>query len=358
MAPVRIGIVGSGAIAQVHHLPNLMALREEFSVEVLCDLSPALVQSIAERFHVPRYVTDYRELLAADIDAVLICCVDPKTEVARAAFDAGLHVFIEKPFCYTLDDADAIIEAANAAGRVGQLGYMKVFDPAFELVEQQVQSMEDIRYIQVNHLHTNNSHHLRHFDLERATDLPETHAKSTQLLRQAGLRANFGDLPAEAERAFYIVAGSLVHDLYGLRHLFGPPASVLSTEIWRDGYGITTVLEYAMGARCVATWIELPDILEFKETLEINSANRRVSLSYPTGFARGLLSEVRIDGVDDDGRAFSKELAVEWESPFSRELQHFHQCITAGTPCRTSIESGRHEVSLTIDIINRYLERG
>ena len=223
MAPVRIGIVGSGAIAQVHHLPNLMVLQNEFSVETLCDLSPTLVRKVGERFHVPNCVTDYRDLLASDIDAVLICCADPKTEIACASFEAGYHVFVEKPFCFTLDDADDIIAAAIASGQVGQIGYMKVFDPAFDLVEQEVRTMDDIRYIQVNHLHTNNSHHLQHFNLERATDVPDTVARGTELLRRAGIEATFGDIPAEAETAFYIVAGSLVHDLYGLRHLFGPP---------------------------------------------------------------------------------------------------------------------------------------
>ena len=42
MAPVRIGIVGCGAIAQIQHLPNLAELREEFDVAAVCDCSPAL----------------------------------------------------------------------------------------------------------------------------------------------------------------------------------------------------------------------------------------------------------------------------------------------------------------------------
>ena len=42
MPPIRIGIVGCGAIAQVQHLPNLAALSEEFEVAIVCDRSPAL----------------------------------------------------------------------------------------------------------------------------------------------------------------------------------------------------------------------------------------------------------------------------------------------------------------------------
>ena len=111
MAPLRIGIIGSGAIAQVHHLPNLAILKDLFSVEMLCDLSPQLAQTVAEEYHVPRHTGDWRELLAADLDAVILCHTDPKTEIAVAAFQAGKHVFVEKPICFSLQEADRIIAA-------------------------------------------------------------------------------------------------------------------------------------------------------------------------------------------------------------------------------------------------------
>ena len=53
MAPIRIGVIGCGAVAQVQHLPNLTALKDLFSVEIVCDLSPSLAQTVAEEFHVP-----------------------------------------------------------------------------------------------------------------------------------------------------------------------------------------------------------------------------------------------------------------------------------------------------------------
>ncbi|MBI2952417.1 Gfo/Idh/MocA family oxidoreductase, partial [bacterium] len=86
MTPVRIGVVGCGAIAQIQHLPNLAMLREEFEVTAVCDRSPALAEAVAKAFHVPGHVTDYRELLASDVEAVILCHTDPKTEVAVAAF--------------------------------------------------------------------------------------------------------------------------------------------------------------------------------------------------------------------------------------------------------------------------------
>lgn len=357
MTPVRLGILGCGAIAQVQHLPNLASLREEFSVEILCDASPSLARGVAEEFHVPRHTTDYQELLDS-VDAVLLCHTDPKTAAALAAFEAGKHVFIEKPVCFSLEEADAMLAAARTAGTIAQTGYMKVYDPAFELVRREVAGMRHIRYAQINHLHTDNSHHLAHFRLRRAAnDLPAAVVEATRQARAEAIRQAIGEVPSEVRNAFSHLSGSMIHDLYGVRHLLSTPTRVVSTELWNDGWGISTLLEYASGARCVATWVELREVRDFKETLEICADDRRVLLSYPTGFARGILSTVEVQGLDAEGRAVTSRPAVEWENPFTRELRHFHACITRGEPCRTPLEEARLDVALIIDIIRAYLDR-
>ncbi|MDP6176155.1 MAG: Gfo/Idh/MocA family oxidoreductase, partial [Rhodospirillales bacterium] len=85
--------------------------------------------------------------------------------MALAAFAAGKHVFIEKPVCFSLEEIDAMLQAQQSAGTVGQAGYMKVYDPAFILAQNQVETMDSIRFAQVNHLHVDNSLHLTQFDL-------------------------------------------------------------------------------------------------------------------------------------------------------------------------------------------------
>ena len=57
---------------------------ENLRVPIVCDLSHGAAQAVAKRFHVPRFVTDYNELLNTDVDAVLLCHGDPKTQVALA----------------------------------------------------------------------------------------------------------------------------------------------------------------------------------------------------------------------------------------------------------------------------------
>ena len=55
--------------------------------------------------------------------------------------------------------ADQMLVAARAAGTVALAGYMKVYDPAFERVRREVGGMGDLRFLQIHHYHTDNSHH-------------------------------------------------------------------------------------------------------------------------------------------------------------------------------------------------------
>ncbi|MCY4403850.1 MAG: Gfo/Idh/MocA family oxidoreductase [Candidatus Poribacteria bacterium] len=357
MSRVKIGVIGCGAVAQIQHLPNLKHLHKEYEVKVVCDLSLGAAKAAAKRFQIPHFVTDYNKLLEMDVDAVLLCHADPKTEVALAAFDAGKHVFIEKPVCFSLQEVDMMIDAQKKSGKVGQTGYMKVHDPAFQLAKQEVDSMESYRFIQINHLHPRNDLHLSQFDVERFNDVPPDALAPAHAARKKARSDAIGDVSPEEERAFFLLSGSMIHDLYSLRVMLGTPSQVISAEVWADGAGVSIVFAFPNGARCVATWVDLPELWDFKETLEIYGSNKRVLVSYPTGFSRGILSEVTIQGIDSTGTTYTKRPTIEWESAFVRELRHFHACITDGEPCYTSIESARNDIELIINIVKCYANR-
>jgi len=357
VTPVRLGIIGCGAIAQVQHLPNLAMLTEEFEVTVVCDISSALAEYVANWFHVPRYVTDYRDVMSSnDVDAVLLLHPNPKAEVAVAAFDAGKHVFLEKPICTSLQQADSMIAAARKSGKVGMAGYMKVYDPAYLVAQAEVDTMSDIRFVQVNHIHTDNNFHLNNFRVKRFDDLPASVKEEGRDYSKAATYAALGEVPAPVERALAMASG-MIHDIYSLRLMLGMPEAVISTELWSESNSLTFMLEYPNGARCVASRVELPYLWDFKETLEVYGDSKRVLLSVPTGFSRGILSTLTVQEMDEKGNAYSKQPNVTWQSAFTQELLHFHECITKGTPCRTSLEEGRNDISLIIDIAKSYMNR-
>ncbi|MCY3707415.1 MAG: hypothetical protein OXG26_00880, partial [Caldilineaceae bacterium] len=239
------------------------------------------------------------------------------------------------------------------AGTVGQAGYMKVYDPAFERARQEAADM-DVRFVQINHMHPNNALHLQQFDVRSFGDLPQGAIESAMEGREAARKQAIGDAAPHVERAFHLLSGSMIHDLYGLREIMGLPVEVSHTEIWQEGRAVTFTLVYENGARCVGTWIDLPDLWDFKETLEIYGDDKRVVVAYPTGFSKGILSTVTVQGIDSEGTTYRTEPYIDWDSAFVRELRHFHDCIANGKASRTSLEHARKDVKLIIDIIGAY----
>lgn len=357
MHRIRIGVVGCGAIAQIQHLPHLAELRDRFELVALCDVSRKLVDFMGDMYQVPHRVTDWRDLLTLDVDAALLCFMDPKTEAAVAAFQAGKHVFIEKPMCYSVQEADRILKAQQASGKTLMVGYMKQHDPGYQYAKREVENIPDIRFIQVNHLHPDNSLHIKEFTLYRFDDMPGEAGERAGRQRAEAVREAIGEVPEEARQAFFHLSGSMIHDISSLRGMFGPPAAVVSADIWRGGRSFTTTLAYEGDYRCVATWTDLPGLWDFHETLEVYGGAQRVILRFPTGFARGIPTPVVVQGMEDGKIPWKKEVVVNTQNPFKLELIHFHECLVAGTNPITDGVGARHDAALVRDIVNAYLGR-
>lgn len=111
---IRIGVIGCGAIAEHAHLAEYAALKD-VEIAALADIHTGRLEEMSRKFGVERTYTDYRELLAQkDLDAVSICTPNYlHAEMAIAAAEAGKHVLTEKPMAVTLDEARAMIAAAE-----------------------------------------------------------------------------------------------------------------------------------------------------------------------------------------------------------------------------------------------------
>lgn len=129
VAPLRIGVVGAGAISQLVHLP-LLTERTDVEVVALADTDEAKARTIAQRFNVPRVVDDAALFADADLEAVVICTPNHLHEAqALAALEAGLHVLVERPLALTAAGARRVVEAAEAAKRSIMVGMSHRFRP-------------------------------------------------------------------------------------------------------------------------------------------------------------------------------------------------------------------------------------
>ena len=113
MSLLRVGVIGYGYWGP-NVVRNLYAL-EACEVAALCDQNPAALQRALRTYPGVRTTTDAREVLTSpDIDAVVIVTpVWTHHELARTALENGKHVFVEKPFTATSQQAEALIELAE-----------------------------------------------------------------------------------------------------------------------------------------------------------------------------------------------------------------------------------------------------
>ena len=116
--PVRFGVIGAGAIAQLAHLPVLAKMRGAELV-ALCDNDGPKARALADRFGVPDAFTDIDELLEFDeLDAVIVATPNHLHEPhVLSALAAGLDVLCERPVAVTAKGVDRILNAATKAGR-------------------------------------------------------------------------------------------------------------------------------------------------------------------------------------------------------------------------------------------------
>lgn len=123
----RVGVIGTGWVAQDRHLPSLQALPDVEIVGVL-DRDARRAEAAARRFQIPVVARSRDELLALGLDAVSVATSPwSHAEHAIAALRAGAHVFCEKPMALSLSEALAMADAATAAGKVLTISHNFLF---------------------------------------------------------------------------------------------------------------------------------------------------------------------------------------------------------------------------------------
>ncbi|WP_237536383.1 Gfo/Idh/MocA family oxidoreductase [Streptomyces sp. SID5785] len=125
----------------------------------VCGRDGAAVRAAADRLGWAAAETDWRALIARDdVDVVDICTPgDSHAEIAVAALEAGKHVLCEKPLANSVEEAEAMTEAARAAAGRGQISmtgfnYRRV--PAMALARRMIAEgrLGTLRHVRVSYL--------------------------------------------------------------------------------------------------------------------------------------------------------------------------------------------------------------
>jgi predicted dehydrogenase len=270
------------------------------------------------------------------------------------ALDAGLHVFVEKPMCLTLADADAIVAARDRAARVVQVGTMKRFDPAVEaMLEALPDSAAELRYGSVVVNDAEFDPFFEPGEIVRGDDIPAAVIDATRRQEAEQVEQAVGSGDPDVVRAFSeSFLGSMVHDLnvvHGALERLGEPlpAPVVGGDWWNEGRAVYGALRLRNGARIDLTWIQLLDTFEYRETIQLMFAEELHSLEFPSPWLKQHPTVYRRSRRGD--RAVDSAVFTAYDEAFSRELRHFHDCVVEGTPCRTPPEGAR----LDIDVLTQ-----
>jgi predicted dehydrogenase len=137
--PVRCAVIGVGMVGGVH--AAILHACAEADLLACCDTDPAReeVTPGGVAFH-----TDLDATLATPgLEAVFVCTPQHlHRPVVEQALGRGLAVFCEKPMASTLEDADAMIRAAEAAPSVLVIGHTLRFSPDYVAVHEAVSGGE------------------------------------------------------------------------------------------------------------------------------------------------------------------------------------------------------------------------
>ncbi|MCO5295465.1 MAG: Gfo/Idh/MocA family oxidoreductase [Fimbriimonadaceae bacterium] len=147
---VRVGIIGTGSIAQTCHMPAYTGLAEKCEIVAICDIDPVAEKAAKTKFGVTRTYKDYRDLIAdPEIDAVSVTTPNAvhKDPTVRA-LQAGKHVLCEKPLAMNAAESRAMCQAARDSGKILQVALQQRFSGPMRFMKEYIDAghMGDIYY--------------------------------------------------------------------------------------------------------------------------------------------------------------------------------------------------------------------
>ena len=318
--PVRVGVAGLG-----YWGPNLARNFDRLpgaELSWLCDGDDGARERATTAFPDTRVTGDFGELLADPaLDAVAIATPVPThAELAEQVLAAGKHCFVEKPLAQNSADAERLVEASSAAGRVLMVGHLLEYHPGLEMLG----------------------------DLAAAGELGDIHYVY-------GNRLNLGQLRAE-ENALWSLGA---HDVSVLLRLAGEEpyeCTAVGESYMREGVEdvVFCFMRFPSG---LAAHLHLSWLDPHKERRFTVVGSKKMATFDDMEVERKLT--VYDKGFDEDFASYGEYIArsgditsprVPNEEPLRIECRHFLDCVRDGSTPRSDGASGLRVVRVLEDL--------
>ena len=331
MKKLKIAIVGCGGISNSHIAAYLK--NEQAELYAFCDINPERLKYMGERYGMTRLYTDEREMLAAlpEIDAVDVCTWNAAhAPCTIMALEAGKHVLCEKPMAMNVEEAEAMKAAAEKAGRLLMIGFVRRFGRDCDIVSDLIRDgkMGEVYYAKTLNIRRNGNPGGWFGEKARSGGGPliDLGVHSIDLVRYllgkpravSVYGATYAKLGARNDirtPKFYVSASATDHDICDCEDL----ASIMIR--FADGTTLFVEMSYSLNVGTEENSIQLFGTkagVKMGDTVELYTQ------------LDGYLSNVTLEG----------NTGLDMGEAFRAETGHFVDCIQSGTPCRNSAEDG------------------
>ena len=358
MSKIRIVVAGGGLISQVEHIPNLLSLNDRFELMAVADPSRMVRTHLADTFGV-KAVEHVEELWPMSPEAIVIGTPDAyHHEIAAEALTRGIHVLCEKPLALSTREIDDLIMKRDAARRVLQVGFMKQWDPSYEMLKADINGLGDrLRFIAVEVNDPDSWPFVEHQRFRRAEDLsPQVRADNRGRL-QSQAEAAVGRALGPDQLYAYVdsLSSSMIHDLnamFGLFRAMGiTDVRPSSANIFAGGRGTSATLAVNGGqALAQLSHVVVPKLADYHERISLFFDDRRFELTFPSPYLHHFPTE--LVSYSSEGMHLKRtEHRNGFGEPFVRELEGFHASIRQGAPVRNTPEEAREDMALVGELM-------
>ena len=141
---IKIGVIGTGGIANAAHLPGYAAIPDECEIYALCDIDPVALEKTRAKYSVKHVFEDYQKMLEMDeLDAVSICTPNYAHFLPTVdALKAGKNVLCEKPIAMNATEAAEMVAVSRRMGKILQIGYCHRFANTNQTLKRYIEAGE------------------------------------------------------------------------------------------------------------------------------------------------------------------------------------------------------------------------
>jgi predicted dehydrogenase len=330
---LSVDVVGCGEIAQIMHLPHLFELSDRFAVRALCDRDQDVLKGVAERHGVDAAFTDHREMIeTCPADVLVVLTSGDHAGIVNDALDRGMHVFVEKPLCYSAEDAHEIARRAKAAGKVVMVGYSRLFDSAFRELQDALHDEPGPVYLRAEAALPMDYYYRAHHDVIRPPDwTPPVAAPEWG-----------GSWKYFYEEVLFNLA---IHEVYCLRVLTGMSGpEILSASDVLDRRGVEASWRNGGNTHASMGVLTLDTIAGgYVEEFRATTGSDAYVLEYPSIYLKNWPAKLSRTGLRDGSLESSSTLGS-YVEPFMAELEHFHDVLVSQRPCLSPAEDAARDV--------------